>query len=182
MRRICKVSLFCSAVVFLLALPASAQDDSPSLGDAARHARQQKKLQGKDAAKTPKVITNEQLPEHVGPSATSHASGNASEPREVSYSGPSGDGKMPAEMLKSHIQSQKNLVSSLQSEIDRLNGTIHFTPANCVNNCAQWNKRQKAKQQEVEQMKGQLEDQTKRLEDMQESARQQGYGSSVYEP
>jgi hypothetical protein len=31
-------------------------------------------------------------------------------------------------------------------------------------------------------MKAQLEDQQKRLEDMQEAARQQGYGSAVYDP
>jgi hypothetical protein len=31
-------------------------------------------------------------------------------------------------------------------------------------------------------MKGQLEEQQKRLEDLQESARKQGFGSSVYEP
>jgi len=31
-------------------------------------------------------------------------------------------------------------------------------------------------------MKSQLEDQQKKLEDMQDSARQQGYGSSVYDP
>ena len=31
-------------------------------------------------------------------------------------------------------------------------------------------------------MKSQLEDLKKRLEDMQEQARQQGYGSSVYDP
>jgi hypothetical protein len=46
----------------------------------------------------------------------------------------------------------------------------------------QWNERQQQKQQQVEVMKSQLEDQQKKLEDMQDSARQQGYGSSVYDP
>jgi predicted ribosome quality control (RQC) complex YloA/Tae2 family protein len=46
----------------------------------------------------------------------------------------------------------------------------------------QWNERQKEKQQQVERLKSQLEDQQKRLEDMQEQARKQGYGTSVYDP
>jgi uncharacterized coiled-coil protein SlyX len=46
----------------------------------------------------------------------------------------------------------------------------------------QWNERQKQKQQEVERMRSQLETQKKRLQSMQESARQQGYGGTVYDP
>src|SRR4030088_1659341 len=57
--------------------------DSPSLGDAARQARQQKQkqptkdAQGKEvtAPKTPKVITNDEIPEHAG-SAT-HPGGDS---------------------------------------------------------------------------------------------------------
>jgi hypothetical protein len=45
----------------------------------------------------------------------------------------------------------------------------------------QWNERQKEKQDQVESMKAQLEEQKKQLENMQESARKQGFGSSVYE-
>jgi hypothetical protein len=45
-----------------------------------------------------------------------------------------------------------------------------------------WNERQREKQQRAERMQAQLEDQKKRLDDMQESARKQGYGSSVYDP
>jgi predicted ribosome quality control (RQC) complex YloA/Tae2 family protein len=38
------------------------------------------------------------------------------------------------------------------------------------------------KENRVEVMKAQLEEQQKRLEDMQEAARKQGYGNSVYDP
>jgi division protein CdvB (Snf7/Vps24/ESCRT-III family) len=34
----------------------------------------------------------------------------------------------------------------------------------------------------VDQMRAQLENQKKRLQDMQESARRQGYGNAVYDP
>jgi hypothetical protein len=70
----------------------------------------------------------------------------------------------------------------LQKEMDDLKESIRFAPANCVSNCAEWNQRQREKQERVEQMQGQLEEEKKRLEDMQESARKQGFGSSVYEP
>ena len=89
---------------------------------------------------------------------------------------------MPAEQWKSQIQSQKNQIASLQTQIDQLNESIHFAPANCVENCVSWNERQKEKQQQVERMQAQLEEQKKRLDEMQESARKQGYGSSVYDP
>jgi predicted ribosome quality control (RQC) complex YloA/Tae2 family protein len=74
------------------------------------------------------------------------------------------------------------MISSLQNEIDKLNDSIHFAPGDFVPNRVQLNERQKQKLQQVEQLQAQLEDQKKRLEDMQEAARQQGYGSSVYDP
>jgi hypothetical protein len=45
-----------------------------------------------------------------------------------------------------------------------------------------WNERQREKQERVERMRLQFEDQKRRLDDTQESARKQGYGSSVYDP
>lgn len=181
------------------ALFAFAQDE-PSLGDAARQARQQKQQkgtqtkdgqnkdgqnkdgQGKDAvpAKAPKVITNDEIPEH-SPFTAAPTSGD--QPRGAGYSTSAAGGwKMSPEQWKSQILAQKNIIASIQSEIEKLNDSIHFAPANCVANCVQWNQRQHEKQQEVERMQAQLEDQKKKLEDMQESARRQGYGSSVYDP
>jgi len=168
--------------------------DSPSLGDAARQARLQKQQQQKDQAKDPqakaapraktaKVVTNDEIPAHVVPVARQSASGNEPVGHAESYGQPSSGGaKLPAEQWKAQILSLKNAIAALQSDIARLNDSIHFAPANCVANCVQWNERQQQKQQQVEVMKSQLEDQQKKLEDMQDSARQQGYGSSVYDP
>lgn len=177
--RISRAVLFGLAGISVSVLLAFGQDSS-SLGDAARQARQQKSKESqKDSAKTPKVITNEEIPEHSAPAASSQ--GSRGQLQNTNYS-PSAGGKISAEQFKSQIQQQKSLVGSLQSDIDKLNDSIHYAPANCVANCVQWNERQKEKQERAEQMKAQLEDQKKRLEDMQESARKQGYGSSVYDP
>jgi len=204
---------------FLFASGAYAQDqDSPSLGDAARQARlqkQQKEAQAKDgksttapatagqnadsqnaastgkdgeskdkdtnektAAKTPHVITNDEIPEHV--STGSQPSGSRT---PSSYSTPaSADSEGAAAQWKQAIQSQRSTIASLQSQIDSLSDSIKFAPANCVSGCVQWNERQRQKQDQVDSMKLQLADMQKHLEDMQEACRQQGFGSSVYDP
>lgn len=160
--------------------------DEQTLGDAARQARQQKQTKpaqppAKDApaSKKPKVITNDEIPAHFQPVAKvstdqDHAAGAT--PAHTD------EAKMPAEHWRSQIEAQKNLITSMQSQIDQLSESIRFAPANCVGNCVQWNERQREKQQQVETMKAQLADQQKRLEDMQDQARKQGYGSSVYDP
>ena len=171
------------------ALPAVGQD-SQSVVEAARQARlqkQQKDAQAQNAAnatdpqaaKAPRVITNEEIPEHVE-STFPAAHGRAQEPAYVS----SGDGtrRNSAERWKSQIQAQKTAIASLQREISNLRDSIHF-PENCLpNTCAQRNERQVNKQSRVEMLNHQLEQQQKRLEELQESARRQGFGSAVYDP
>jgi hypothetical protein len=163
----------------MLAGTATAQD-SPSLGDLARQQRQQKEhskpAPGKDA-KAPKVITNEEIPEHAAPVRVLANS------EEHGDSMPAGSGaKQPAEHWQSQIQSQKSQIASLQTEIDQINESVRFAPSNCVGRCVEWNQRQREKQEQVERMQGQLQEQKKHLEEMQDAARKQGYGSSVYDP
>jgi|HubBroStandDraft_1064217.scaffolds.fasta_scaffold00132_2 predicted RNase H-like nuclease (RuvC/YqgF family) len=180
MGTISKPILVLGAAVSLFAATAYTQD-SPSLGDLARQQRQQKQskaAQGKDA-KTPKVITNEELPQHADPAP---AVTSASEESGASAQAPSGGAKQPAEQVKAQIQAQKSQISSLQKQMDEVDESIRFAPGNCVSNCEQWNQQQQEKQQQVAQMKTQLDEQKKRLEEMQDSARKQGYGSSVYDP
>lgn len=174
---------------FCCGLPAVAQD-SPSLADAARQARLQKQkyadaqpIRGvasdSPASKTPRVITNDEIPEHVESSMTSGRTANAQGAARPSegYGAP----KLSAEQWKAQIQSQKNAIASLQREIATVTASIHF-PEHCLRNCVQRNERQIQKESRVDEMKAQLEEQQKRLEDLQESARKQGFGNSVYEP
>jgi hypothetical protein len=145
--------------------------DAPSLGEVAREARQQK--QAKDAkAKAPHVVTENDMPEH--PEIENHTvDGGGSAASEA---------KKSADEWKSEITQQEDMVHQHEAELTKLNDSIRFAPQNCVTGCAQWNERQKQKQDQAERLQTQLDDEKKSLEDMQEGARQEGYGSSVYEP
>jgi hypothetical protein len=185
-------SVLLASAVSLLAALALAQD-SPSLGDLARQQREQKAqskaIPGK-SAKAPKLITNENLPRHtetpslvpVAMQGSSPAKSGASSSADTAKTATADAGKQSADDIRLQIQQQKTQVASLQAQITTLSDSIQFAPPNCVENCVQWNEAQKQKQAQVENMKLQLEDATKHLEQMQESARKQGYGSSVYDP
>jgi predicted TIM-barrel fold metal-dependent hydrolase len=69
----------------------------------------------------------------------------------------------------------------MQRAMDRLQSSIRY-PEACVVDCAQRVERQRAKEQQLESMQARLAEQQKRLEELQEAARKQGFGSSVYEP
>jgi hypothetical protein len=180
MREVRGIFLLFAAVLCVPALLAYGQD-APSLGDLARQKRAQKQQDGKEVPAPKRSFSDQDSSTSAGGSVPASASGGKS----PSSSGPtsaSKSAKLPAEQWKSQIQAQKNQISTLQSQIDKLNDSIQLAPANCVSGCVQWNERQKEKQQEVDRARTQLEEQKKRLQDMQNSARQQGYGNSVYDP
>jgi Skp family chaperone for outer membrane proteins len=169
---------------------AARAQDSQSLGDAARQARlqkQQKDAKAKDAPasskdsqppKPPKkIVTNEDIPEHVGSTLTS-----AHTPRTPAYVPPSyGPRPAIADQLKSMIQAQKAGIVSLQRNIDNLTQSLEH-PETCLTDCAQKNESQRAKAMQLEAMKVQLDQQQKRLESLQELIRKRGFGSAVYDP
>jgi hypothetical protein len=164
------------AAVLGLVLFVVAGSYAQSLGDVAREQRQK---QTKDAHPPRKVLTDEDIPAH--PEAASKPALKTNQPN-TTYIPPASNGTQAAEQWKARIEAQKNSVASLQSQIDALNSSIHFAPANCVANCVQYNENQVEKQDQVKRMQEQLDQQKKQLEDMQESARKAGLGSSVYEP
>jgi hypothetical protein len=174
----CKFIFVLAAAVSVLAGTVYAQDNPQSLGDLARQQRQKEQ----SAAKTIKVITNEEIPEHAASPAAAAAHAAVGEQNQTSLPASQNGPKQPAEHVKAQILAQKNQIASLQRQVDELNESIRYAPPNCVANCVGWNERQREKQQRVERMQAQLEDQKRHLEDMQDSARKQGFGSSVYDP
>jgi hypothetical protein len=147
-----------------------------SLGDVAREKRQK---QTKDAHATRKVVTNEDIPEQAEAVSTTSISTDEHDPAATA---PASNNTHAGEQWKASIEAQRSSVASLQSQIDKLNSSIHFAPGNCVANCVQYNERQVKKQDEVQRLQKQVDEQKKQLEDMQESARKAGLGTSVYEP
>jgi len=169
--------LFFAASLFLAAT-VYAQDE-PSLGDVARQQRQQKdkskNTPGKDT-KAPKVITNEEIPEHA---ASASKPGSDTKAQTAT---PSAHDDEAAANVTSRIRDLKNQIADLEKQIAELNDSIRYAPANCVSGCVQWNEHQKEKQEQVQRMQAMLDEQKARLAEMQESARKAGFGSSVYDP
>ena len=70
----------------------------------------------------------------------------------------------------------------MQAQIDKLNASIHYVVANNYYNGVQYNEHQAKKQQQAENLKTELAEQKKKLEQMQDTAKNAGMGSAVYDP
>ncbi len=174
-----------AGVLFAFTAVSSGQSaDAPSLGAIAR--KQREKQQTKNApAKAKKIVTNEEMPEHpeaTPESSTGNAlSGNGSR-GEISGPPAAGDVVKTGDQWKAAITQQKAAVADLKNHLEKLNGSIHFVEANAYSNGVEYNKAQAQKQQEVQRLQGQLDEQKKNLEQMQERARKAGFGSAVWDP
>jgi hypothetical protein len=153
-------------------------------GDANQNKSQAAVLPAAKPGKLPKhVITNDEIPSQGGPTGYHPPTPRSANEEQAPADGQqSADNKVSAGEWTAQIESQRSSIANLQSQIDSLNSSIQYAGPNCVENCAQWNEAQKKKQDQVDSMKTQLEEAQKHLEEMQDQARQQGYGSSVYEP
>jgi predicted RNase H-like nuclease (RuvC/YqgF family) len=162
--------------VLSIALVMSSVVYGQSLGDVAKENREKQKAKAAAATAKPKVITNEDLP------ANSAALSDDGEDKTRPAPMPVPSGGMSAEQWKSLISSRKNMIAAQQAQIDKLNDSIHYVTASLYSNGLQHNENQAQKQQAVERLKQQLEEQKKSLADLQEAARQAGMGSAVYDP
>jgi len=124
------------------------------------------------------IVTNDEAPEQasVTPAAEPRKTGDTSGTQLA------GEREEKGERWKGLIQEQKAAITALQQQIDEVSKSIHYAGANCIANCAQWNESQQHKQQQVDAMKSQVEELKKRLEELQDSARKEGYGSPIYDP
>ena len=119
MSRTCRFLLQFVTVIFLSAAVSYSQD-SQSLGDVARQVRQQKTQVNHASGKNVqarKVVTNDEIPEQAA--STVDGSGADQRPELASHHRSSEPGKLSAERWKALIQAQKNVVSSLQKQIDK---------------------------------------------------------------
>lgn len=181
MRNIRVLSVSILLMILLPMLPAQDSSQPASLGDVARQQRSKKKVKAAESAA--KVVTNEDLPERPPDEVASHTEDPAESTDPASPSLPSAraNGKS-AQQWKAQILTQKRIVSAQQANVDRFRASIHFVDAGRYWNGAQYNEQQRRRQIQLEQMEKQLEQQKKRLSDMQDAARCAGFGNSVSDP
>ncbi|HYM05194.1 MAG TPA: hypothetical protein VEU11_01410 [Terriglobales bacterium] len=148
-----------------------------SLGDVAREQRQ--KQQAKDPKTAAKVVTNDEIPE--SPDASTDSPDDSQGAPESSPAGSSA-GRKTGEQWKAEITVRKARIAALQSQVDKLNDSVHFVEANRYYNGVQYNQYQLKKQQAAERMQKQLDTEKKALGDAQEAARKAGFGSAVFDP
>ncbi len=177
MRPTCKIGILVFAAAFLL----TSQSAGQSLGDVARANRQAEQAKGTKAK--PKVITNENLPSHTDDSSANPQEATKDIPPAATQSGDSAvDKEARGEELKTAIRSQKEAIARAQAQLDKFNASIHYVVANEYTNGVQYNQYQAKKQEEAQRYQEQLNEAKQKLQDMQESARREGFGSAVYDP
>lgn len=161
-------------VAILLALVAAVNaQDGPSLGDVARQQRLERE---KDKHSPKKVITNDEIPSRPAANEENDNGESSSE------STPALKREETAQHWKQVIQQAKEVIAENEKRLERFKASIHFVEANRYGNGVQYNQEQLRRQQEAERAQKQLEEEKRKLTDMQEAARRQGFGSAVYDP
>ena len=162
-----------------------------SLGDVARENREQKAAEA--STTPPKVITNATLPKD--PNAGASSATAESQPQTTSPPASADSSRKAArqraaeqraaQQWKQRILAQENTIANLRLRIDRLKASIHFVDENTTYDyyAGVAHNRYEARQLErLAQMQQQLDQQKKKLEDMQEAARHAGMHTAVYDP
>lgn len=181
--------------VVAIALLATSATYGQSLGDVARENRDKK--QSEDASGTaPKVITNKDLPKDpnatlASPEAKSGSGTSASsEAAELRSTDPQSADRLAEQRLaeqraadqwKRQILAQKNKMANLQARIDQLHASIE-SAGGSVQYEEPINRYQARQLQRVARIQQQLDEQKRKLDQMQEAARHAGMHTAVYDP
>jgi hypothetical protein len=175
-----RIFLKISAIALLMSSAAYGQ----SLGDIARANREKQNAENPSAAQ-PKVITNANLPKdpdanqvpaeaQPGTNAGNTAADHRSAQQRLAE-------QRAADQWKRQILAQKNKTATLQARIDELNASIR-SAGGSVQSEGPYNRHQARQLQRVAQFQRQLDEQTMKLDQMQEAARHAGMHTVVYDP
>lgn len=154
--------------------------DTPPLGDVARKQRDKQHNVKNPPAKAKKVVTEEDIPSR--PESSVSEEGVTPSHSEKPVTPTANDVLKTGDQWKASIAQQKAAVADLKSRVDRLNASIRFVSASAYTNGVEYNRMQARRQQEAQRLQGELGEQKKNLEQMQETARRAGYGSAVWDP
>lgn len=164
------------AIALLMGLAAYGQ----SLGDVAR-ANREKQPPADPSAKQPVVVTNDDLGKDPQGSAPPQ---KAATPGNKAAHLPSGEqhpiDQAAAARWKKQILAQKDKIASLQARIDQLNASIH--PAGSAQFEEPTSRFQAQQAQRLAEVQLQLDEQKRKLAEMQDEARRAGMHTTVYDP
>jgi hypothetical protein len=174
------------AIALLMASTAHGQ----SLGDVARENREKQNAEDASGVQ-PKMITNASLPKDPTPNQGSHeitpavsaATTNQAADRR-SLDRRSAQQRLAeqraAEQWKRQILVQKIKMATMQARIDQLNASIHSP--NGSTQYGPYTRNQARQLQRISQIRQQLDEQKRKLDQIQEAARHAGMHSAVYDP
>jgi hypothetical protein len=165
-----------------------------SLGDIARENREKKA--DSTSAEHAKVITNKDLPQDptpdqaapavqsaiVTPANKSPEQSAAEQRSEQRFTQQRLAEQRAAEQWKRQILAQKDKMATLQERIDHLEATLQFADVSTYPYAGPYNRDQARQLQRLTQLQEQLDQQKRKLEQMQDAARHAGMHTAVYDP
>ena len=178
--------------VLSIALAMSSVAYGQSLGDVAKENREKQNAADEASTPKPKVITNKDLPKDSDPSSTPNATPqgtNAAASSEAAENRAEGHHfaeqrqaeQRAADQWKRQIMAQRNKVATLQARIDQIHAAIR-----AENGSAQFegpvNSDQARQLLLVSRIQQRLNENRRKLEQMQEAARHAGMRTAVYDP
>ena len=167
--------------IFAIALLICSAAYAQSLGDVARENREKKTEDG--SAAQAKVITNADLPGDPEANqgqreARSDASSQAPDQRSSEQRLRE---QRAADRWKRLILAQENKMATLQARIDQINAAIH-SAGGTVQYEGPYNRYQSRQLERVAQFQQRLDEQRRKLDQMQDAARHAGMHTAVYDP
>jgi hypothetical protein len=165
--------------VLAVALGVSVSAHGQSLGDIAR-ANREKQASASPATNLPAVITNDDLGQdsHGG-----NAQRPAGSPGNKAIHGPSEreviDPRVAAQW-KRQILAQEDKIATLQGRVDQLNAAIH--PEGTAQFNGPYTRYQTTQMERLADVQLQLDEQKKKLAELQDEARRAGMHTTVYDP
>jgi len=150
-----------------------------SLGDIAR-ANREKQGSAAPAAGQPAVITSDDLEAGTDGKAVQHPAAKVSKVAAHGRAEQDAIDPRAAAQWKKQIIAQQDKIATLQGKIDELNAAIH--PAGSAQFNGPYNKYQTTQMQRLADVQLQMDEQKKKLAEMQEEARKAGMHTTVYDP
>jgi hypothetical protein len=150
-----------------------------SLGDIAR-ANREKQNSTTPAANQPAVITSDDLQGGTDGKDVQHPAVKVSKVAAHARAEQDAIDPKVAAQWKKQIIAQEDKIATLQGKIDELNASIH--PAGSAQFNGPYNKYQTTQMQRLSDVQLQMDEQKKKLAEMQEEARRAGMHTTVYDP